>query len=150
MAANNSCGSKSIRYGLMADNVRAIDAVLADGTQFRFGPDWPTIGSEPICRTVSADLWADWRGLASPRPPKSPRGSRRCCGASAATTSMRWCPPARAAGRVNLARLLVGSEGTLAYSAALELKLQPIKPRKVLGICQFPSFRAAMAIRSIS
>ena len=30
MAANNSCGSKSIRYGLMADNVRAIDAILAD------------------------------------------------------------------------------------------------------------------------
>ena len=41
-------------------------------------------------------------------------------------------------------RLLVGSEGTLAFSAALELILHPIKPRKVLGICQFPSFRAAM------
>ncbi|RYJ00896.1 MAG: FAD-binding oxidoreductase, partial [Acetobacteraceae bacterium] len=37
MAANNSCGSKSIRYGLMADNVRAIDALLADGTRFSFG-----------------------------------------------------------------------------------------------------------------
>ncbi|MBX6747670.1 MAG: 4Fe-4S dicluster domain-containing protein, partial [Acetobacteraceae bacterium] len=44
----------------------------------------------------------------------------------------------------NLARLLVGSEGTLAFSAALDLKLWPIKPRKVLGICQFPTFRAAM------
>ena len=29
MAGNNSCGSKSIRYGLMADNVRAIEAILA-------------------------------------------------------------------------------------------------------------------------
>ena len=37
MAANNSCGSKSIRYGLMADNVRAIDAILADGTRHTFG-----------------------------------------------------------------------------------------------------------------
>ncbi|MFM7777652.1 MAG: FAD-binding and (Fe-S)-binding domain-containing protein, partial [Alphaproteobacteria bacterium] len=53
-------------------------------------------------------------------------------------------PAARAAGRGNLARLLVGSEGTLAFSAALDLKLWPIKPRKVLGICQFPSFRKAM------
>jgi Fe-S oxidoreductase len=44
-----------------------------------------------------------------------------------------------------MARLLVGSEGTLAFSAAIELALQPIKPRKVLGICQFPSFRQAMA-----
>src|SRR6476661_772143 len=37
MAGNNSCGSKSIRYGLMADNVRAIDAILADGARHRFG-----------------------------------------------------------------------------------------------------------------
>ena len=53
-------------------------------------------------------------------------------------------PAARAAGRDNLARLLVGSEGTLAFSAAIELTLHPIKPRKVLGICQFPTFREAM------
>ena len=45
MAANNSCGSKSIRYGLMADNVAAIDAILADGARFRFGPDWPGQGA---------------------------------------------------------------------------------------------------------
>src|SRR5689334_12219559 len=37
MAGNNSCGSKSIRYGLMADNVRAIDAILSDGSSHRFG-----------------------------------------------------------------------------------------------------------------
>jgi Fe-S oxidoreductase len=53
-------------------------------------------------------------------------------------------PAARATGRDNFARLLVGSEGTLAFSAALELTLHPVKPRKVLGICQFPTFRAAM------
>src|SRR4029079_4949622 len=53
-------------------------------------------------------------------------------------------PAARASGRDNLARLVVGSEGTLAFSAALELTLHPIKPRKMLGICQFPTFRKAM------
>ena len=31
MAGNNCCGSRSIRYGNMVHNVRAIDAVLADG-----------------------------------------------------------------------------------------------------------------------
>src|SRR6202011_3719468 len=39
MAGNNSCGAKSIRYGLMADNVMAIDAILADGARCQFGPD---------------------------------------------------------------------------------------------------------------
>ena len=53
-------------------------------------------------------------------------------------------PVARLAGQENLARLLVGSEGTLAFSAAIELALHPIKPRKLLGICQFPTFRSAM------
>src|SRR5512146_3311095 len=38
MAGNNSCGSRSIRYGNMVHNVRAIDARLADGTTARFGP----------------------------------------------------------------------------------------------------------------
>ena len=57
-------------------------------------------------------------------------------------------PAAPAPGRENLARLLVGSEGTLAFSAALTAALQPILPRKVLGICQFPSFRAAMEARA--
>ncbi len=33
MAGNNSCGTRSIRYGIMRDNVLAIDAILADGTR---------------------------------------------------------------------------------------------------------------------
>ena len=33
MAGNNSCGSRSIRYGNMVHNVAAIDALLADGTE---------------------------------------------------------------------------------------------------------------------
>ena len=52
MAGNNSCGSKSIRYGLMADNVLAIDALLADGARFRFGPSCRTT-SAPMCRPAS-------------------------------------------------------------------------------------------------
>src|SRR5262245_12419398 len=38
MAGNNSCGSRSIRYGNMVHNVSAIDAVMADGAEYRFGP----------------------------------------------------------------------------------------------------------------
>ena len=53
-------------------------------------------------------------------------------------------PNAQLTGRANLARLLVGSEGTLAVSEAILLNLAPIKPRKVVGICHFPTFRAAM------
>ena len=33
MTANNSCGGRSIRYGIMRDNVLSIDGILADGTK---------------------------------------------------------------------------------------------------------------------
>ena len=45
---------------------------------------------------------------------------------------------------INLSHLLVGSEGTLACSTAIELALQPIPPHNVLGVCHFPTIRAAM------
>ena len=36
MAANNSCGQRSIHYGTMRHNVHAIEAILPSGEQFRF------------------------------------------------------------------------------------------------------------------
>ena len=44
----------------------------------------------------------------------------------------------------NLAHLLVGSEGTLAYSTAIELKLWPLISEKVVGVCHFATFHQAM------
>ena len=137
MAGNNSCGSKSIRYGLMADNVSAIDAILADGSCHRFGPAG--------ANNTPADLIARLRVLggaeAGEIENRFPKQLRRVGGYNIDSLT----PAAREAGRDNLARILVGSEGTLAFSAAIELILAPIKPRKILGICQFPTFRSAMA-----
>ena len=44
----------------------------------------------------------------------------------------------------NLAHLLVGSEGTLALTTAVTLKLSPLPVHRVMGVCHFPSFRSAM------
>src|SRR5580692_791120 len=135
MAGNNSCGSKSIRYGLMADNVHAIDALLADGTRHRFGPIPDNLGAEVPANI--ADLVQRLRTLGAAEAEeiaaRFPRQLRRVGGYNIDVLT----PQARATGRENLARLLVGSEGTLAFSATIELKLHPIKPRKMLGICQF-------------
>ncbi len=142
MAGNNSCGSKSIRYGLMADNVLTVDAILADGTRHRFGAVPDNLDADLPPRI--ADLVQRLRALGAAETDeiaaRFPRQLRRVGGYNIDALT----PAARASGRDNLARLLVGSEGTLAFSAAIELALAPIKPRKVLGICQFPTFRAAM------
>jgi FAD/FMN-containing dehydrogenase/Fe-S oxidoreductase len=143
MAGNNSCGSKSIRYGLMADNVTAIDAILADGSRHRFGtlPDYLGADMPPDLASLVQRLRGLGAAEAAEIEARFPKQLRRVGGYNIDVLT----PAARAAGRENLARLLVGSEGTLAFSAAIELTLHPIKRRKVLGLCQFPSFRAAMA-----
>jgi len=151
MAGNNSCGAKSIRYGLMADNVRAIDAILADGSRHRFGalPDTHAPSATPpntnaIPAPIAAlieRLHALGAAEAGEIAARFPQQLRRVGGYNIDALT----PAARDANRDNLARLLVGSEGTLAFSAAIELSLVPVKPRKVLGVCQFPTFRAAMA-----
>ncbi|MEL0286254.1 MAG: FAD-binding oxidoreductase, partial [Paracoccaceae bacterium] len=38
MAGNNSAGGRSIRYGIMRDNVVSIEAILSDGRATTFGP----------------------------------------------------------------------------------------------------------------
>ncbi len=142
MAGNNSCGSKSIRYGLMADNVRAIEAILSDGSQHRFGTIPDNLGERMPAGV--ADLIQRLRALGASEADeiaaRYPKQLRRVGGYNIDALT----PAARACGRDNLARLLVGSEGTLAFSAAIELTLHPVKPRKALGICQFPTFRKAM------
>src|SRR5260221_10958788 len=46
----------------------------------------------------------------------------------------------------NAAHLLVGSEGTLAYSERLHLKLSPLPRARALGVCHFASFHRAMEV----
>ena len=71
MAGNNSCGSRSIRYGNMVHNVLAIDAVLADGSEYRFGPSDEIAAGSPgyralvgkvhtIVRREAAEIAARW------------------------------------------------------------------------------------------
>ena len=45
---------------------------------------------------------------------------------------------------LNLATILCGSEGTLALSEKIRLKLSPQPKNKALGICHFATFRKAM------
>ncbi|HEY7742591.1 MAG TPA: FAD-linked oxidase C-terminal domain-containing protein, partial [Burkholderiales bacterium] len=44
----------------------------------------------------------------------------------------------------NMAHLLVGSEGTLAFSRRIHLKLSPLPKHRALGVCHFPTFYRAM------
>ena len=149
MTANNSCGSRSIRYGNMVHNVHGIDALLADGTRSWFGetpgnmpPDGNGDGTPLPARY--RDLVQQMRALhrreADEIARRFPQVLRRVGGYNIDSIDGDG-----SRGGHNMARLLVGSEGTLAFFNEIELDLQPIPAHRVLGICHFPSFYSAMA-----
>jgi FAD/FMN-containing dehydrogenase/Fe-S oxidoreductase len=144
MAANNSCGGRSLRYGTMRDNVLSIDAVLADGTPAHFGPVAPDLRDVPEdspVRPLAADLLALGRREADEVEARFPKVQRRVGG-----YNLDALVPARAAHNLghNLAHILVGSEGTLAFSTQVEIKLWPLLGRRAVGACHFARFYDAM------
>ena len=135
MVGNNSCGARSLRYGNTRENVLSIDAVLADGTHAHFG----RIGEagvnvpQPLIR----DLLAIAAREAGEIERRFPKVQRRVGG-----YNLDALVPGR--NDINLAHLLVGSEGTLAFSTKIELKLAPLLGRRAVGACHFGSFHEAM------
>ncbi|MBV8735985.1 MAG: FAD-binding protein [Alphaproteobacteria bacterium] len=146
MAGNNSCGARSIRYGNMVHNVRAIDALLADGTHAWFGEvagNLPADGNGDPMPERYRDLVQQMRALhrreADEIARRFPQVLRRVGGYNIDSIDGDGTR-----GGHNMAKLLVGSEGTLAFFNEIELDLQPIPAHRVLGICHFPTFYNAM------
>ncbi|MCX7314197.1 MAG: FAD-binding protein [Alphaproteobacteria bacterium] len=141
MTANNSCGGRSLRYGNTRENVIAVDAMLADGTKARFGPvaaDLSDLPADSALRPLARDLFALGSREAGEIGARFPKVQRRVGG-----YNIDALVPGR--NDVNLAHILVGSEGTLAFSTAIELKLSPVLGKRAVGACHFGSFHTAMA-----
>jgi FAD/FMN-containing dehydrogenase/Fe-S oxidoreductase len=140
MAGNNSCGGRSLRYGTMRDNTRSMDAALADGTLLHFGEVARDLAQANVGDSGLA-LFRDMLDLgareADEIAERFPKVQRRVGGYNLDALVPRNTPN-------NLAHLLVGSEGTLAFTTQVELKLWPVIRNKVLGVCHFGSFYEAM------
>ncbi|MDE0458954.1 MAG: FAD-binding and (Fe-S)-binding domain-containing protein, partial [Chromatiales bacterium] len=175
MAGNNSCGSRSIRYGNMVHNVHAISAILADGSAVRFGEVSGNLAGVSGDDHYS-DLIRRMRALGAREADEIARRFpvllRRVGGynidtlvpggvaggmaddmtagvTDGATGTQAGAATGAFAGTVtgahNMAHLLVGSEGTLGFFTEIELDLQPIPAHRVLGVCHFPTFHEAMS-----
>jgi FAD/FMN-containing dehydrogenase/Fe-S oxidoreductase len=142
MAGNNSCGSRSIAYGNMVHNVLGASAWLADGSLLDFGPVAQLGGRAQQIAHFVRGLAEQHRGEIEARWPKV---LRRVAGYNLDIFCNQSERPYTSDGSVNLAHLLIGSEGTLAFTRSLTLQLAPLPRAKVLGIVNFPTFRAAMA-----
>jgi FAD/FMN-containing dehydrogenase/Fe-S oxidoreductase len=153
MLGNNSAGARSLRYGKMVDHVRAVEVVLADGTPATFGPvsdeelnaqcERPDrLGA--IYRTVRETVERHEEAIRG----KFPRILRRVSGYNLD----EFLPglPVRPPGwpeepwAFNLAKLIVGSEGTLAVVTSAELRVVPVPPAQGLVVLSFATIPAAL------
>jgi FAD/FMN-containing dehydrogenase/Fe-S oxidoreductase len=136
MAGNNSCGARSIRYGNMVHNVAAIDAWLPGGDAFRFGPVKEAGNAAPAYRALVERIQTVVEREAGEIEKRWPTVLRHVQG-----YNLDLIHPGR---DYNLSHLLVGSEGTLAFSRRLTLQLSPLPANRVLGVVHFASFFRAM------
>jgi len=134
MAGNNSCGSRSIAYGNMVHNVLAIEARTVGGETWRFGPMNEAGGPRGYQEFV-ARLRVLYEREKEEIEARFPKVLRKVAGYNLDHIG----PP-----HANAAHVLVGSEGTLAWSERLHLKLSRIPPQRALGVCHFPKFYTAM------
>jgi FAD/FMN-containing dehydrogenase/Fe-S oxidoreductase len=135
MTGNNSCGSRSIAYGNMVHNVLAVDAFTTSGERWHFGPmDRNLSGSYGQFIARLKGLYEREREEIEARFPKVLR--------KVAGYNLDHLGPPHA----NAAHLLVGSEGTLAYSERIHLKLARLPEKRSLGVCHFPKFYTAMEL----
>ena len=145
MAGNNSAGGRSIRYGIMRDNVLAINAILSDGSKAHFGLVKKGLtGLEKVFPKLIKIAEKNKKEIET----RYPKVLRRVGG-----YNLDALLPDTLASRpgsignekdINLSHLIVGSEGTLAYSTSIELKLSPLPPPKIMALCHFSTFYEAM------
>lgn len=152
MIGNNSAGSGSVRYGMTIDHVRALDVVLADGSRARFEPvDEQERARRAAAPTLEGSLYRELpelvRAHADAIAADFPPYWRRAGGYRLDRLSQdrRRQPTQPGDAAFDLAKFVVGAEGTLVAVTRAEVDLVPKPPRSVFAVGHFTSVAAAIA-----
>jgi len=141
---NNSCGARSVRYGKTLDQVIALDVVLADGTATTFAPaEGAALDAKLALDGLEGDAYREVRRIASEQreeiAQRFPKIMRRVSGYNLDEFAAANGPDAA----MDLTRLMVGSEGTLAIVTEAKLRLMPLPAARGLVALHFESVVAA-------
>ncbi|HZI79275.1 MAG TPA: FAD-linked oxidase C-terminal domain-containing protein [Vicinamibacterales bacterium] len=142
MMANNSSGARSVYYGKTIDHVIEQDVALADGSVARFGPLAPE-ALDAACSgdTLEARCYRTVRDLARTHAGeierRYPKVLRRVMGYNLDEFTRGDRP-------FNLAKLMVGSEGTLGVVLAAKINLVPLPKAKAVLAIQFTELLEAL------
>lgn len=141
MIGNNSAGSGSVRYGMTIDHVRRLDVVLSDAGLAHLGPvHEATRRRRAQESTVEGRLYRSLPEIvqanASAIATGYPAFWRRACG---------YRLDRLAQGPFDLAKFVVGSEGTLVVVIEAVVDLVPKPSRTVIAVGHFTATPAAIA-----
>lgn len=161
MLGNNSTGAHSILYGMSSDHAVALDVVLADGSSVRLESVPLAEAQRRAARnSLEGNLYRAGLALRSDYAEaiqqRWPRVWRRASGYSL-NYLLPWSPsqpplwdeynpmayPPVGAGSINLAPVLVGSEGTLALTSRAQIRIVPNPKMTALGVLSYGSVAAA-------
>ncbi|HEU4616952.1 MAG TPA: FAD-binding and (Fe-S)-binding domain-containing protein, partial [Gammaproteobacteria bacterium] len=140
MIGNNSCGVHALMAGKTSDNVHSLDVLTYDGTRLTVGPT----SEETLARYVAeggrrGEIYAALRGIrdryADEIRARFPRIPRRVSG-----FNLDELLPENG---FNVARALVGSEGTCVLVLRAELRLVPSPPFRTLVVLGYPDVYSA-------
>ena len=143
MVGNNSAGSGSVRFGMTIDHVRHLDVVLADGSRTRFDPvDAAELARRAARDSLEGRLYAGLPELLS-RHERSVREDYPSFWRRAGGYRLdRLADPST---RFDLAKFVVGAEGTLVVATKALVDLVPKPKRTVFAVGHFTSVAAAIA-----
>ncbi|MEV4992845.1 FAD-binding and (Fe-S)-binding domain-containing protein [Streptomyces niveus] len=142
MIGNNSAGSGSVRHGMTIDHVRELDVVLSDASRVLLDRvDEATRADRATRPTLEGALYrelpeivrANYAAIAD----GFPAHWRRACG-------YRLDRLAREDTVFDLAKFVVGSEGTLAVATSALVDLVPKPSRTVIAVGHFTSVAGAI------
>ncbi len=135
MVGNNSSGTTSIQYGVTRDKVVSLDTILSDGSLATFGSITGSDYSRKLTGdSVESSIYKNIHNELSNNDianeiklefPK-PEIHRRNTGY--AVDELLKSIPFGGDKAINLAKLLCGSEGTLAFTTAITLQLDDLPP----------------------
>ncbi|MCX7892616.1 MAG: FAD-binding protein [Burkholderiales bacterium] len=140
MIGNNSCGPHSVMAGKTVENVEALEVLTADGARFWVGAT-SDAERDAIVRAGGrrGEIYAALARLAAryadPIRAKFPKIKRRVSGYNLD----QLLPEAG----FNVARALVGSEGSCAVTLAARVKLVPSPPHRVIAVLGWPDIYTA-------
>ncbi len=142
---NNSTGAHSLQYGKTDAYVESCEVVLADGTVTTFGEVSvdelrERAGDDGIEARIYAEVARILDEESDEIEARYPELKRNVSG-----YNLNALLEASEDGTVNLAKLLAGSEGTLAVVTEVEVALEPIPETKSMALLSYGSVVDAMA-----